>query len=78
MDKHTEKKLGLSFVRLLVEVKAGSKLPKKVMIKNEKGKVIVQKVTYDWKPSLCAHCHKYEYKKEECRKLVLKQQQGPQ
>lgn len=59
VDKHTEKKLGLSFARLLVEVKVGNELSEEVMFRNEKGVVLTQKVSYDWKPSLYEHCHKY-------------------
>ncbi|KAH0682419.1 hypothetical protein KY290_020984 [Solanum tuberosum] len=55
VDKHTEKKLGLSFARLLIEVKVGNKLPEEVMFRNEKGIVLTQKVSYDWKPLLCKH-----------------------
>ncbi|WMV46880.1 hypothetical protein MTR67_040265 [Solanum verrucosum] len=43
VDKHTEKKLGLSFARLLVEVKVGNELSEEVMFRNEKGVVLTQK-----------------------------------
>lgn len=69
VDKHTEKKLGLSFARLLVEVKVGNELPEEVMFQNEKEVVLTQKVSYDWKPSFCEHCHKYGHVKAECRNL---------
>lgn len=69
VDKQTEKKLGLSYARMLVEVNVGQKLPEEVLFRNEKGIIISQSVTYDWKPSLCDHCKKYGHEKEECRKL---------
>lgn len=30
--------------------------------------MITQKVTYDWKPTLCDYCHKYGHDKVTCRK----------
>lgn len=47
VDKHMERKLGLNFARLPVEVKVGAELPDKVMFRNEKGHLITQKVAYD-------------------------------
>ncbi|KAK4733492.1 hypothetical protein R3W88_007753 [Solanum pinnatisectum] len=69
VDKQTEKKLGLSYARLLVEVNVGKTLPEEVLFRNEKGVVITQSVAYDWRPSLCDHCHKYGHEKDNCRKL---------
>ncbi|WMV06757.1 hypothetical protein MTR67_000142 [Solanum verrucosum] len=74
VDKQTEKKLGLSYARLLVEVNVGKTLLEEVLFRNEKGVVITQSVTYDWRPSLCDHCHKYGHDKDNCRKLHPTQQ----
>ncbi|XP_019252859.1 PREDICTED: uncharacterized protein LOC109231671 [Nicotiana attenuata] len=52
VDKNTEKKLGLNFARLLVEVKIGDQIPKTIYFKNEKGVIVEQRVTCDWKPSV--------------------------
>lgn len=68
-DKQTEKKLGLSYARMLVEVNVGQKLPEEILFRNEKGSIISQFVTYDQKPSLCEHCNKNVHEKEDCRKL---------
>lgn len=38
------------------------------MFRNEKGVVITQSVTYDWRTSLCDHCHKYGHEKDNGRK----------
>lgn len=69
MDKQTEKKLGLSYARMLVEVNVGHKLLEEIMFRNEKRTIIFQQVTYDWKPTLCDHGKKYGHEKEDCRKL---------
>ncbi|KAG5621778.1 hypothetical protein H5410_006996 [Solanum commersonii] len=59
VDHNTEKRNGLNFARLLIEVEMGAQLPDEVKFKNEKGKVIEQPVQYDWKPTLCRYCKKY-------------------
>lgn len=67
-DKNTERKIGLNFARLLIEVDVDSPLPDKVFFKNEKGALVEQRIQYDWKPVLCKHCQKYGHSKEECRR----------
>lgn len=47
VDQSTEKKLGLNFFRLLVEVSMNVTLPNSIILKNEKGQLIRQKVQYD-------------------------------
>ncbi|KAJ8536725.1 hypothetical protein K7X08_035126 [Anisodus acutangulus] len=76
VDKHTAMKLGLNFATLLVEVKVGEELPDEVLFRNEKGNVITQKVTYDWRPSICEHCHKYGHNSDSCMKNK-KEVKGP-
>lgn len=71
VDKQIKKKLGLSYARLLLEVKVGKALPEEVKFQNEKGVKLTQNVIYDWKPSLCDHCHKYEHERDDCRKLKV-------
>ncbi|KAH0672196.1 hypothetical protein KY284_023283 [Solanum tuberosum] len=71
VDNNTEKKNGLNFARLLVEVEMDTKLPELVVFKNEKGQVVEQKVMYDWKPTLCTHCHKYGHVVDICRKKKM-------
>ncbi|XP_060177930.1 uncharacterized protein LOC132607872 [Lycium barbarum] len=72
VDKNTEKKLGLNFAKLLVEVKIGSKLPDVIYFKNERGNIIEQQVTYDWKPYVCTICQNYGHSAEECRRNKAK------
>ncbi|KAG5619842.1 hypothetical protein H5410_005060 [Solanum commersonii] len=59
VDQNTERKTGLNFARLMVEVDMDSTLPKMINFRNEKGQLIDQKVTYEWKPTLCKYCKKY-------------------
>nr|XP_009601039.1 uncharacterized protein LOC104096382 [Nicotiana tomentosiformis] len=68
VNHNTEKKNGLNFARLLVDVEMGASLPECVRFVNERGMLIEQKVSYDWKPTLCTHCHKYGHAIEICRK----------
>lgn len=44
MDHNTEKKMGLNFVRLLIEVEMDAKLPDMVMFRNENGVLLEQNV----------------------------------
>lgn len=67
-DKNTERKIGMNFARLLIEVDVDSPLLEKVVFKNEKGVLVEQRIQYDWKPILCKHCQKYGHSEEECRR----------
>ncbi|XP_070030712.1 uncharacterized protein [Nicotiana sylvestris] len=66
VDQNTEKRIGVNFARLLVEVEMDAKLPDVVMFRNEKGKLIEQRVNYDWKPTFCTHCLKYGHEEVVC------------
>ncbi|KAK4715958.1 hypothetical protein R3W88_014296 [Solanum pinnatisectum] len=68
VDRNTEKKIGLNFARLLVEVALDAQLPEKILFRNEKGNLIEQKVTYDWRPTLCKFYKKYGHSGDDCRK----------
>lgn len=47
VDKNTEKKVGLQFARMLVEVTVGDQFPEEIYFRNENGEVIEQRVAYD-------------------------------
>ncbi|KAM3237743.1 hypothetical protein P3L10_012773 [Capsicum annuum] len=76
VDKNTAQKIGLSVSKLLVEVKIGTTLPECVHFKNEKGQVIEQQISYDWKPTICGTCKKYGHNTEICRKNKTKEAEG--
>lgn len=40
LDKNTEKKVGLQFARVLVEVKVEDQFPEVIYFRNEKGEII--------------------------------------
>ncbi|KAH0738394.1 hypothetical protein KY290_037099 [Solanum tuberosum] len=44
VDRNTEKKIGLNFARLLVEVVLDAQLPETILFRNEKGNLIEQKL----------------------------------
>lgn len=80
VDQNTERKIGLNFARLMVEVDMNAALPDIINFRNEKGQLIEQKVTYEfsqkikikltyeWKSTLCTYCKKYGHSEEICRK----------
>lgn len=74
VNHNTEKRNGLNFSRLLVEMEMNTQLPDVVFFKNKRGKLIEQKVSYDWKPTLCSHCSKYGHAEDVCR--IKKKQQS--
>lgn len=47
VDQNTEKKIGLNFARLIVEVGMDARLPDSISFKNKKGLLVEQKVTYE-------------------------------
>ncbi|XP_059310342.1 uncharacterized protein LOC132061578 [Lycium ferocissimum] len=68
VDINTEKKVGLNFARMLVEVKIDSPLSEIIKFRNERGNIIEQRVTYEWKPSICKVCKQYGHTEEQCRR----------
>ncbi|XP_015087007.1 uncharacterized protein LOC107030130 [Solanum pennellii] len=76
VDQNTERKVGLNFARLMVEVDMNVILPDTINFRNEKGNLIEQKVTYKWKPTLCMYCKKYGHSNEIIRKKNLPKAQN--
>lgn len=68
VDSSTEKKVGLNYSVLLIEIQLNGVLPENIMFRNVKGYLIEQKVKYEWKPTLCFYCDKYGHGMEVCRK----------
>ncbi|KAK4713180.1 hypothetical protein R3W88_019087 [Solanum pinnatisectum] len=68
VDQNTERKIGLNFARLMLEVDTNVALPDIINFRNEKGQLIEQRVIYEWKPTLCTYCKKYGHSEEVCRK----------
>ncbi|CAK8577790.1 unnamed protein product [Lathyrus sativus] len=55
-DKCTAKKLRISYARVLVEVDITQKMRDKVCIKDHNGRILEQKIEYEWKPVYCQSC----------------------
>lgn len=49
-------KLRVTYARLLMEVDVTQKIRDKVRIKDNEGKIIKQKVEYEWRPQFCERC----------------------
>ncbi|KAK4724181.1 hypothetical protein R3W88_026960 [Solanum pinnatisectum] len=47
--------------------------PLEVMFENEHGKIMKQKVEYEWKPVLCSRCRNFRHELSECR-MKLKEE----
>ncbi|XP_019263375.1 PREDICTED: uncharacterized protein LOC109241110 [Nicotiana attenuata] len=77
VDQNTEKKMGLNFARLLIEVYIDMSLPEKVYFRNEKGSLVEQRVHYDWKPTICKYCHKFGHEEVRYWKKNKPQQKSP-
>ncbi|XP_074288696.1 uncharacterized protein LOC141613853 [Silene latifolia] len=52
-DVATEEKTRLGFARTMVELTVGQKFPGSVKFKDEHGKIVMIKVEYEWKRSIC-------------------------
>ncbi|KAH0636704.1 hypothetical protein KY289_036619 [Solanum tuberosum] len=70
VDRNTEKKIGLNFARLLVEVVLDAQLPETILFRNEKGNLIEQKLKSRMiRDPLCANSvKKYGDLGDDCRK----------
>ncbi|XP_060202694.1 uncharacterized protein LOC132631110 [Lycium barbarum] len=68
IDNATNMRERLMYARRMVEVTLNQACPDFVMFENEKGQVIEQEVTYEWRPVLCAHCKNFGHTQELCRK----------
>lgn len=69
-DRATTWKERMTFARVLVEVALDQPYPQSVMFENEVGKIVEQRVQYEWKPTLCPECNNYGHEKQECRKYI--------
>ncbi|XP_057248965.1 uncharacterized protein LOC130590509 [Beta vulgaris subsp. vulgaris] len=55
----------ISFARMLIEVDVTKPLPKTVLIEEESGKMIKQRICFEWDPSFCK---KYQFVGHDCAK----------
>ena len=73
-DECTAKKLRISYARVLVEVDITQKPIETVDIMDHKGKLVEQKIEYEWRPMYCQSClkigHDCAIKKGPGKKLI--------
>lgn len=74
-DRATTWKERMTFARVLVEVTLDQPYPQSIMFENEIGKIVEQRVHYEWKPTLCKECNNYRHEMVECRKHVQVEKQ---
>lgn len=55
-DECAANKLRISYTRILVEVDITQKLIEEINLKDKEGKLMIQKVEYEWKPIFCEKC----------------------
>ncbi|KAG5599915.1 hypothetical protein H5410_031285 [Solanum commersonii] len=60
-DECTTQVSRISFARILVKVDVTRQLPKVIKMQDTKGRVIEQKVWYEWKPIFCQKCPQMGY-----------------
>lgn len=72
MDMATKSKDRLSYARVMVEVPMKQQLPGTISFYNEHGKIVEQKLEYEWLPVVCKKCSGVGHNEEDCRKGVGK------
>lgn len=65
MDHATEASTRFAFARVCVEVGIDADFPTEIRMKY-KGKSIMQKVEYAWKPNPCKTCHTFDHGEKAC------------
>ncbi|XP_010694730.1 uncharacterized protein LOC104907492 [Beta vulgaris subsp. vulgaris] len=68
MDKATISKDRLQYARVMVEPQLQQRLPDTILFCNDYGRVVEQRVEYEWRPTLCHKCEGIGHGEEECRK----------
>ncbi|XP_019225380.1 PREDICTED: uncharacterized protein LOC109206958 [Nicotiana attenuata] len=74
-DSATSQKERLTFARILVEVSINQQYPSTIMFENEYGKIIEQRVMYEWKPVNCPTCNKFGHDQSDYRKNTKKEEE---
>ncbi|XP_020255648.1 uncharacterized protein LOC109832661 [Asparagus officinalis] len=76
-DKLTANRQRLLYARVLVEVKMPSMLPDHISIQGSNGKMINQRVQYEWKPKWCDYCKQLGHDAKFCRRQIRTQRWVP-
>lgn len=67
-DKATTNRVRMIYARVLVGIPLNQEYPTGVMFENKYGRIVEQKVEYEWKPVLCAKCKNFGHDIMNCRK----------
>ncbi|KAK1281888.1 hypothetical protein QJS10_CPB22g00697 [Acorus calamus] len=68
LDTPTALRTRSAYARVCIEVEAGVELPDEVFVEIRNGDREAIKVTYDWKPHACSHCHTFGHEESLCCK----------
>lgn len=74
-DRMTAEKERLANARVCVEIKVGSTLPELVILQDEDGNRVMQKVEYEWIPVSCKDCGVFGHTDARCPKKTKMVQQ---
>ncbi|XP_058745862.1 uncharacterized protein LOC131618712 [Vicia villosa] len=71
-DECTDKKLRVSYVRVLIEVDISTELTESINIRGPNGVCFKQSVDYEWKPQFCKKCNKVGHQCKEKKEAIKK------
>ncbi|KAL2897709.1 polyprotein [Bienertia sinuspersici] len=66
VDRASTSRDRLIYARVSIEVRIRQKLPETISFVNEVGKVMSQRVIYEWRHILCIKCEGFGHGVEEC------------
>uniref|UniRef100_A0A803PQL5 Reverse transcriptase domain-containing protein n=1 Tax=Cannabis sativa TaxID=3483 RepID=A0A803PQL5_CANSA len=72
IDLVTETREKLNFPRVFIDVSVQQEFPDLIWFENEYGTNVSVAVSYEWKPTICAHCHGMGHNTIDCRKKETK------
>lgn len=78
MDKYTATGARLSYARVLIEVTAEEAQRRSLEIEHANGRVVNQRINYEWLPRSCSSCKKYGHTKEMCQTVPFVKPQRSQ
>ncbi|VFQ95952.1 unnamed protein product [Cuscuta campestris] len=75
-DRATASRVKWSYARIQVEVQINQTFPDQINFLNEEGRIITQKIKYEWAPTVCSHCNRIGHVFEMCRKRYTENTKG--
>ncbi|KAL2938105.1 50S ribosomal protein L24 [Bienertia sinuspersici] len=68
VDRATASRERLLYARVLIEIQIGQEFVVTITFQNENGKVMEQRVEYEWKPLVCTKCKGFGHVGADYRK----------